>query len=101
MTTNGIRYMTKDEKDALLAVAKTRGEYKLFMTERLADPEFEGVVASDVWPSRQAASIYQGLNTVKKNLNLEGVVRVINHDSKVYLIKVDAADDAGEDEDSE
>jgi len=80
-------FLTEEEAAKLLASTRERGAYKTFMAEFVESGE-QGANASKRFPAKKSASIYQGLNLVKKDQDMQNI-RIINHEDTVYVIRTD------------
>lgn len=77
--------LTQDQIDTLLGSVRERGAYKRYF-EQFVSSDVQGVNVSEAFPGKKAATLYQGMNSAKKDLEASDV-RVINHEDTVYLIR--------------
>jgi hypothetical protein len=79
-----ITSLTPEQIELITGSVRERGGYKRFMAQFI-ESGAQGVNASEHFPGKKPATLYQGFNSVKKDQNLENI-RVLNHEDQVYLI---------------
>jgi hypothetical protein len=85
--------LTQEAIDLLLGSVRERGAYKRFF-EQFQTSDVQGTNVSEAFPGKKSATLYQGMNSARKELDAESTVRVINHEDTVYLIKTGSVNGA-------